>query len=665
MSDPITLRILPDQPLGPISRYLTGACIEDVNHEIYGGIYSQMIFGESFEEAPMQIDERLQPEFAGLCGTLSCRAERTYLRDRSEVCSWQPFRRGPARGEFQTSVLRVRRGRQSQKIAFLDGGAGLDAGEVGIENQGLNRWGLNLAGGQPYEGALVALAEADVLLTVALEGRSGDRIYAEETLTVRGDSTWQRLEFTLTPSASDPQARFAIKLRRPGAVWLDYVLLQPGAWGRFHGLPVRKDIGQGLVDEGLTVLRYGGYMINTDWEHETRCPGSGYRWKKMIGPRPDRPPYLGTFYPYNTNGFGIPDFVAYCEAAGFLCVPAISPSELPEDAADLVEYLNGGPETTWGQRRAADGHPAPFGVRYLQIGNEECTLLPDGRRLIRRDYPALFRAIFQAVTAKDPDLTVIVAPWLYHPRELEWSENRAPLEELLHIVHGRRVLWDVHVGGDNLGDAEQIAEFIPRLRALINAIDPQNQVQFCILEENGVRHDLQRALGHAHNLNVVERLAGEVLLDCAANCLQAYGQNDNFWDQGQLFYTPLQAWGMPPYYAQQMIARHYQPVCIRALGSENTALDVTATRSEDGKTVVVKVVNLGADEQPAHIQLEPGAGGGQVSIEWLAGALDARNTPAAPQQVIPQQEECPWDGAGCRHTFPGWSFTILTFQSRA
>ena len=174
-------------------------------------------------------------------------------------------------------------------------------------------------------------------------------MYAETAHFLTGDGRWHDVPFELVPEAGDPAARLALKLCHPGSLWLDYVLLEPGPWGRFHDLPVRRDIAEALVAEGLTVLRYGGYMINTDWEHETRCPGSGYRWGKMLGPRPDRPPYLGTFYPYNSNGFGLVDFVAFCEAAGFLSVPVISPSETPEDVASLVAYLNGDPATPWGR----------------------------------------------------------------------------------------------------------------------------------------------------------------------------------------------------------------------------------------------------------------------------------------------------------------------------
>jgi hypothetical protein len=658
MPEPVCVNVAVNEVIGTISRYLTGACMEDVNHEVYGGIYSQMLFGESFEEEPMEIDARLNPAFAGLSGTVSSRAERMYLYDQPEARSWQPFRRGNAEGAFQLTTARARCGRHSQKMQYIRG-----EGEVGIENQGLNRWGLNLVAGQPYEGVLVALAESDTPVCVAFESRDGARVYAERVLVVPGDGLWHTLPFELWPGAGDLAGRFAIKLAQPGAVWVDYALAQPGAWGRFAGTAARRDIAQGLVDEGLTVLRYGGYMINTDWEHEARCPGSGYRWKKMIGPRQDRPPYLGTFYPYNSNGFGVIDFIALCEAAGFLCIPAINPCEEPADVADLVEYVNGDVATVWGARRAADGHPAPYGLRYLQIGNEEHTKCGRDWATIRADYPAHFRDLLAAVVAQDPQMTVIMSPWLYGEKELDIPENRELMKQLLDAARGHRVLFDVHVGGDGLRDADVVERFIPRLRAYLDEIDPGNRVRFCILEENGLRHDLQRALGHAHNLNTVERLAGEVVIDCAANCLQPYGQHDNYWDQGQLFFTPGQVWGMPPYYATQMIARHFQPLCVRAgVTGDGGALDVTATRSEDGRVVVLKVVNLEAEALPVTICLESGpAGTGRACISQLAGALSDENTPESPCRVAPVEREVAWDGGDCTLVLPGHSFTVMQF----
>ena len=74
-----------------------------------------------------------------------------------------------------------------------------------------------------------------------------------------------------------------------------------------------------------------------------------YRWKNMIGPRDRRPPYHGTWYRYSTNGWGIPDFMAFCEAAGFEYIPDFNIDESPQDMADFVEYAKGPVESAWGQ----------------------------------------------------------------------------------------------------------------------------------------------------------------------------------------------------------------------------------------------------------------------------------------------------------------------------
>ena len=101
----------------------------------------------------------------------------------------------------------------------------------------------------------------------------------------------------------------------------------PAPVGRFKDLPDRKDVAEGLIGQGITVLRYGGSMVNS----------GEYRWKHMIGPRDRRPPYHGTWYPYSTDGWGILDFLNFCEAAGFLAVPAVNFDETPQDLADFVQ----------------------------------------------------------------------------------------------------------------------------------------------------------------------------------------------------------------------------------------------------------------------------------------------------------------------------------------
>jgi alpha-L-arabinofuranosidase len=645
-----TIQLRTDEVIARVSPHMTGACLEDVNHEVYGGIYSQMVFGESFEEEPMLIDRRLSPEFEGLSGTVSCLAARTHLKNAGEVRSWQPFRRGDAAGKFRLSTAVSRRGNHSQVVSFISG-----TGEVGIENRGLNRWGMSFVEGKAYEGVIVVRAEAlpgddkdaTTEMAVALESGGGESIHAETALAASGGE-WQVLEFELTPSRSDTAGRLVIKLRAPGTVRIDYVALHPGEWGRFKGLPVRRDIAEALVEQGLTVMRFGGWMINTR-DLEKRGVGPVFRWKNMIGPRHDRPPYFGTFYRYETNGFGIIEFIAFCRAAGFLPIPVLSSLETPEDVTDFIEYVNGPADSEWGGKRVADGYPDPFGIRHIQIGNEEWG----------RDYADEFRVLSDAVAAADPEIASIVSMW-WTPESMAREDTRELLVELIKHARGKKVLWDLHVGGDNFGDGARTEKLFTDARAFLDKHDPGSELKFCVLEENGGRHDLQRALGHAVNINAAERHGDDILIDCPANCLQPWKQNDNDWDQGQVFFTPSQVWGMPPYYAQQMIARNYLPLCVSAECNSNS-LNVTATRSEDRKIVVVKIVNMA--DSSARVSIQGAPPGSDVMVCSLAGEPTAENTPKEPTRVVSAQQTATHDELTFRHELSPTSFTVFRFTN--
>ncbi len=253
---------------------------------------------------------------------------------------WQPFRRGDALGECAIETTEPFAGTQSQRMTFTSG-----AGEVGIENKGLNRWGMSFAPGKPYDGYLWVRAEKATPVYAALESSDGGEVYAETKLAAPAGG-WTRLNFELTPKLSRNNGsadgrepgRFAIKLKEPGSVAIGYAFLQTGAWGRFKNLPVRKDVANGLIEGGFTVLRYGGSMVNAE----------EYRWKKMTAARERRPPYKGTWYPYSSNGWGIVDFLNFCEAAGFLAVPDLNVNETPHDISDFIEYVNGPVSTEWG-----------------------------------------------------------------------------------------------------------------------------------------------------------------------------------------------------------------------------------------------------------------------------------------------------------------------------
>jgi alpha-L-arabinofuranosidase len=622
----VTIDVHADHVVGRASPYLTGACIEDVNHEVYGGVYSQMIYGESFQEPAAS--------GAGVSGM------------------WKPVGTGTAEGRFSLTTDHPFVGAQSQQITFARG-----QGSVGIENRGLNHWGLSFVAGKPYEGHVWLRCDRATPVYVTAESADGMRTYAETKIDAQpGD--WQRSDFTLAPSSTDPNARFSIRLKEPGSVTVGYVFLQPGEWGRFKGLPVRKDVAEALIAEGLTVMRYGGSMINDPQ----------YRWKKMIGPRDRRPPYKGTWYPYSSNGFGIIDFLRFCEAAGFVAIPDLDNNESPQDIADFIEYVNGPGDSPWGRRRADDGHPAPFGLKYIELGNEEA---------VDEVYWQKFKPLAEAIWSKDPSVTPVVGDFAYgkpitdpyHFTGAPRIKTLAAHKKILDFAREQRhaVWFDVHLNNDRPREPGPQIDVLAQFIDWLGKLSPGADYKVCVFEENANNHTFRRALAHARTVDGLMRLgADRVPIVCCANCLQCDAQNDNGWDQGLLFLNPSQVWPQSPYYVTQMIARHALPRLVQATVSNDAtgSIDVVARASDDGRTLALQVTNLSDRPQPGTLRLAGFAPSGPAELTELTARLDAVNTAADPHRVVPTQR--PWpaefhDGAAS-YTFPPHSFTIIGWQ---
>lgn len=787
-SDTPVIHVDAAQIVNHVTPWMTGSCIEDVNHEIYGGLYDQKIFGESFEEPPaaakfagwtayggswgpdgtachvaadaggklvrdapdfadgtVEADVKLTDSTGGNAGllvrvqnpgvgadnfdgyeiSLSVSGQQLILGKHRH--DWHPLKTVAAsvspgqwhhlRVDLAGPRLRIFLDRgASPLIDFTDpdapllsgrvalrtwnadvsfqnmriqtGGAvienqfhatgaysvsgmwdairtgnvvagflhdnknpfngsycqriqhGPGTGRVGVANRGLNRWGIAVKQGQVFAGRIYLRAQAlQGPVTVALQSADGAQTYATQTIR-RVSVRWAKYPFTLTARAADKNARFAVWLDRPGTLWADQAVLMGTGRERFHGLPVRADIANALVAEGVTFLRYGGSMVNAP----------GYRWKKMIGDPDKRPPYVGTWYPYSTNGFGIFDFLNFCEAAHIEAAFAINIEETDQDAADLADYLTAPVTNPWGRRRAEEGHPAPYHVHYIEIGNEE---VYDPNDLAGyQHYAARYKALEAAIHGRNPHLALVCAA--------NWIPQTPNMKIVFDAVNGRCAAWDFHVGSDSAAAGRGIDRDLTQMQAMFQQWDPNTSLKAVIFEENGGLHNLQRALGHATTLNAARRHGGFVLADCPANCLQPWRQNDNGWDQGQVFFTPDHVWAMPPYYAQQMAARNYLPLRVQSDVTGGTGLDVLATRSEDGKTLVLDVVNTAPSPQRATISLAGFPGVQSKARAWtLAGNPDAVNPPDGPEVVRPLESVFQTAGAAFADTFPAHSDTVL------
>jgi len=717
-----SISVDPNKILGRVAPQVIGVNLEDLNYQVYGGLYSQLIDGESFQEnidsavlglkgterlavyvtendaGELQLRAgrsantvrqilglKLQPEppagppaepgvFAMPHGPVptvplselppdmraalleAARPERRVSRQ------WRAIESG-AEGTFGFERKSPFVGAQSQIVTFVKG-----VGDVGIENAGLNRWGINLVAGMPYEGLLRVRSATKTKLWVALLDGTGKKKLAEKALDIEPGTDYQRLEFTLTPRSSDKQGRFAVSLRAPGSVTLGYAFLQPGPWGRFKNLPVRLDLAQALIDQGVKVIRYDGSMVSG------AVDGNLYKWKEMIGPRDLRKPYAGSFNPYSTNGFGIIDFLNFAEAAGVMAVPGIRIDETPEDMADFVEYVNGPASSKWGSRRVADGHPAPYNLTHLEIGNEH--QMDDA-------YVERFELLAKSIWARDPKIVLLIANSLIGPggrmspeaARAVWEVGPAgevsnQLKNAVRLIRFAQeekgqVWWDQHYQAfpndyEQTGSSPTI-DIITTLRRSIDRLVPGNTLRVAALEENGATANMRRALVHARNLNAFFRLGQYVPAAGLADALEAAGQVLT-WDQGVTVFTPSEVFHQPSYFVDQAVAQYWAANAVET--TVHGPLDAQARTTDDGREIVLQVIN--DTSQPIEtalriegIELGPAK---PTTVVELTGPEEAVNSPEHPDRVRPTTRVWEnWTGVA-RYTFPKHSVTLLRFE---
>lgn len=490
-------------------------------------------------------------------------------------------------GCFELDATGPFTGRYSQKIESPHSSSG---GVAGIYNMGLGRWGISMVQGQQLHVSLY-LRGTGGRVQVALQSAGGDKEYARKEIDGIGRD-WRRFDVDMVPGDTDPSGRFCIELTGEGCVWVDQVLLCTDSY------PFRQDITDAFRQEHLTFLRYGGTMVNA----------REYMTRNMTGSRLERQPYRGHWYRYATNGFAIPEFVEFARLIGTELTFAINIEDNPEDVLALLQEIK------------------PYGLRYIEIGNEEN--LGSSARRDYEHYVERYLTLYNAIHAAWPELQFICAAW-WRPNEVE------TMKYIFDQLDGKCDFWDYHPWTETPQQAKEREAEIARMRELFMQWNPNTTMRCAILEENGNTHDMARALAHAVMLNVVRRSAGFVPLDSPANALQPYKQNDNGWDQGQIFFSPSQVWMQPPFYAQQMAAMNHQPLLVESSCSNDSNLDYTATRNEKGDTLVLHVVNYGTSSQSLTLNLTGFGKVGSIRSYSLSGASGSKNTPERPTHFVP------------------------------
>ncbi len=572
---------------------------------------------------------------------------------------WAAVRTGDAKGSFE--LLRPGAGTwfpnsRSQRIIFTGG-----KGEIGVDNAGLTRWGLSLRKGKSYEGFLRVKTTRPTDFNVSFRSVDGSKVYARHTLKTTGKGEFEKLSFSLTPTADDANGRFAVTLSQPGDITLGYAFLQPGDWGRFKGLPIRKDLADALVAQGIKLLRLNGGMIEV----------GGYRWANMQGPRDMRPPFDGFYDRYCSGGYGPVEHLNICEAAGFTPVIGLNRDETPEAVADFIAYGNAPANTPAGQRRAADGHPTPYRMKYYQVANES---------RLDAGYVEKFKRVAEAVWAVDPDITLIPVGHGYYfsgnePLE-ELRKKLAPHLELAQFVQarGKKLLWDIHAfytsddpAASYYGAIPGAAVFARILQRLDPSLDP---VRVAFFEFNAGRFNYNRGLAHAVELNQICRMGDLVIAGAMPNVSQPWGvyQTDwkaVLWTQGNIYYTQDRVWFQPAYYVQQMITRAWAPDVVEStVTAPAKTLDLLAAKTADGKRLVLRVVNLTSSPVEAALELNgfsPRKHSANVEVLAHDDLMDF-NPREQPEAIKPVRSVWKHGGAPERWSFPATSFTVIGLE---
>ena len=393
----------------PISDEMYGVFFEDINYAADGGLYAELVRNRSFEF--QSADNR---SYTGLTGWAVTGTAATVDDDDARL------------NERNRTYLRL-------------------TGPGGITNAGYNS-GIAVEKGERYDFSVWARSDtAGAALTITLATTGGTALATPIKINVKGD-TWVRYAGSLRATATSDIGRLSVNTTGAGTTRLDMVSLFPRDTYKGHGL--RRDLAEKVAALRPGFVRFpGGCLVNTGshyaYDAASNFPRArSYQWKDTVGPVETRATNAN-FWGYNQSyGLGYFEYFQFSEdigAAPLPVVPALvtgcgqnratdDPALLRrhiQDTLDLIEFANGPATSTWGRVRAQMGHPKPFGLTMVAVGNEEN--LPD-------EYFANFLQFRDAIKAKHPGITVISNSG---PDDMGatfdnlWAKNRAAGTEMV------------------------------------------------------------------------------------------------------------------------------------------------------------------------------------------------------------------------------------------
>lgn len=601
LADSPTFKIDATQAAGKVSPTLYGLMTEEINHSYDGGLYAELIQNRAFMD-----NTRTPAHWSAVGGESAV----TMALDPAN-----PF------NDELTNSLRL-------TVTQAD-----RHHPAGVANSGY--WGIPVWRKTRYHASIFAKADGNFSgpVKVSIVSDDGRKVYASATFS--GVTTeWKKFETTLKTGRVAPTAKahFVITLDRPGTLWLGLVSLFPPTWNdQTNGF--RKDLMQMLVDLDPKFLRLpGGNYVEGD-TIETR-----FDWKKTIGPIEQRPGHPCPWGYRSSDGLGLLEYLEWCEdmkAEPVLAVYAgyslrgmhVNPGPdlqpFVQDALDEIEYVIGDTNTPWGGRRAQDGHPAPFTLHYVEIGNEDWFDKS-------KSYDQRFAQFYDAIKARYPQLKTISTIGEDQP-ESSRVTSRKP--DVLDCHYYRPVSNFLQTSPDYAEDFDRNGPdiFVGEWASYETSFPPWDSRS----RKEPPTPDLEAALGDAAFMAAMERNSDLIKMQCYAPLLVNVNPGARQWRPDLIGYDGISVYGSPSYYAIQMFSRNLGDEILHTASVE-TSVQGCATRDSRTGEIFVKLVNPGPTAEPLNIEISglmPIASKG--SVITLAGKPDDSNSITEPKKVVP------------------------------
>ncbi|MBQ8202321.1 MAG: carbohydrate binding domain-containing protein [Clostridia bacterium] len=616
-----------------MSDTLYGLFFEDINYGADGGLYAELLQNRSFEYEDI-LNPRAIDHYNGWGFNLTFGA-----KGKATVMTEDPLNIN------NPTYMRVTCEKGDYRFANLGYQATTLAGGVPVEVGKNYRCFVYLRNAGDFSGTV----------EVALTKRTGKAIAQAQTLTLT--DAWQKYEMTFT-AASTEDAVLSFILHGTGSVDVDMASLMPAdAFGAdWPGGGLRSDLVQALMDLNPSFLRFPGGCIVEGSYYQSNF----YDWKDTVGPVETRKENFNTWGYMQSYGLGYFEYFCLAEALGAEPLPVVHSGvlcqarekkegdltlkevrEYAQDILDLIEFANGDVTSTWGALRAEMGHPEPFNLKYLGIGNENWDSV----------YWTRFDILYNCVKEAHPEINIVSSAGPVAEGALPssaWATIRARYPDTIVDEH-------YYMSGEwFLRNTSRYDRYPRTTKVFLGEFAAHEPVQY-----NGRRpNSLYSALCEAAYMTGLERNSDVVVMASYAPLMAREGMQQ--WTPDMIWYNSREVMLTPNYYVQQMFARTVgDQVVASSCESTNQLLYHVVTRTAD--KLYVKLVNVSDSEEDMTLSLTNVPDGTAVYTR-LSGERDAINSFTTKDRVAPVSGECTIAAGMADLLLPAYSVTILTFD---